>query len=252
LSSLYIVGSSPAVPRPNRANSAYLIRSEKLNLALELGSGALSKLLAVQDLVSLHAILISHMHADHFFDIVPLRYALKYEVQRASPLPVFVPPGGLKKMRTVVSPFARDHSFFDGTMTVTEYDPDESLRLRGARVTFAKSRHYIEAYAMRVKLSEGTIVFSSDTAPNQNVVELARNADLFLCECGLGAAGQERGRRGHSNAEEAGAMAQAAGVKHLVLTHYAASQRPADLKRAAATTFRGKITVADDGLEIPL
>lgn len=251
-SSLYVVGSSAAVPRPNRANSSYLIHSKNLTLALELGSGALAKLLAVQDVNALDALLVSHMHADHFFDIVPLRYALKYEIRRASPLPVFLPPGGLKKIRTVVSPFARGRSFFDGTMDVSEYAPASELRINGAGISFAKTRHYIDAYAMRIQLGDGTIVFSADTAPTQRVVDLARGADIFLCESGLGAAGEERGRRGHSNAKEAGATAQAAGVKHLVLTHYSASEEPADLERAARASFSGNVTVADDGMEISI
>jgi len=251
-SSLYVAGSSSAVPRPNRANSSYLVRSRDLTLALDLGSGALAKLLAVQDVTALGALIVSHMHADHFFDIVPLRYALKYEMKRTSLLPVFLPPGGQKKLRTVVSPFARGRSFFEGTMDVAEYAPASELHINGAGISFAKTRHYIDAYAMRIQLGDGTVVFSADTAPTQNVIDLARDADIFLCETGLGAAGEERGRRGHSNAKEAGAMAQAAGVKHLVLTHYSASERPADLERAARASFSGNVTIADDGMEISI
>jgi ribonuclease BN (tRNA processing enzyme) len=158
----------------------------------------------------------------------------------------------MRKLHSVVSSFARGGSFFDGTMKLSEYVPDHMLRVSGARIAFAKTRHYIDGYAMRLELSDGVIVFSSDTAPAETVAELARGADIFLCECGLGARGVEQGRRGHLNAAEAGAMAQAAGAKHLVLTHYSASQRPSDLKRAAKSTFSGKITVADDGMEIPL
>lgn len=251
-STLRIIGSSPAVPRPNRANSCYLIRSEDATLVLELGSGALAKLLAVQDLRSIDALLISHMHADHFFDLVPLRYALKYEVERSQPLPVRLPSGGVKALRSVVSPFARYGSFFDGLMHVKEYSATEELQIGGAIVTFAKTRHYIQGYAMRVQLRDGVVAFSSDTAPTQSVIELARDADTFLCECGLGATGTESGRRGHSNAREAGEMATAAAVRRLVLTHYGASDESVELEKAARTTFSGPITVADDGLLLPV
>jgi ribonuclease BN (tRNA processing enzyme) len=250
VSSLLIVGSSSAVPRPNRANSSYLLRSENLALAIELGSGALSKLLAAQDVTALDALLVSHMHADHFFDIVPLRYALKYEMRRERALQAYLPPGGRRKLASVVAPFAKNGSFFDGVMDVAEYLPASGLRIGDARISFAKTRHYIDAYAMRIQLPGSTFAFSSDTAPVQNVIDLVRGADLFLCECALGADGRESGSRGHSNAKEAGAMAQAAGVKHLVLTHYSASSRAADLKQAAKSAFNGKITVADDGMEL--
>jgi ribonuclease BN (tRNA processing enzyme) len=251
-STLYIAGSSAAVPRPNRANSGYLIKSGTTALALELGSGALARLLSTFDVAALDALLVSHMHADHFFDIVPMRYALKYEIRRAAPLSVFLPPGGLEKLHTVVSPLEQDGSFFNGIMHLAEYAPHSQLDIGDAEITFARTRHYIDAYAMRVQLPDGVLVFSSDTAPTQSVVDIARDADLFLCECGLGALKQERDPRGHSNAKEAGAMAQSARVKHLVLTHYSSSVTPEELASAARSSFGGQITIADDGMEVPI
>jgi ribonuclease BN (tRNA processing enzyme) len=251
-SALHVVGSSSAVPRPNRANSAYVIRSAGVTLGLELGSGALSKLFMVVDLRRLDALLISHMHADHFLDIVPLRYALKYQVTRRSPLPIFLPPGGRRALSSVVSPFAAGASFFRGVIELHEYNPAKMLDLASARVTFAKTRHYIDAYAMRIALRDGTIAFSSDTAPCRQVTDLAREADIFLCECGLGAKGTETGRRGHSNATESATMAQQAGVKHLVLTHYSQSERAQALHKCARQAFTGRISVADDGALYPL
>jgi ribonuclease BN (tRNA processing enzyme) len=199
----------------------------------------------LQDLATIDAVLISHMHADHFFDLVPLRYALKYQVQRRTALPVLIPPGGMKTLHSIVSPFAKGGSFFDGIMKITEYPPNRPLHIGDAGITLAKTRHYIDAYAMRVGSGDRA-------APEQRVVELARDADLFLCEAALGATGEERGRRGHCNAKEAAAMAAQAGVKHLVLTHYPAGVRPSDVKRAARSAFSGEITMADDGMQIAL
>jgi ribonuclease BN (tRNA processing enzyme) len=251
-STLYIAGSSGAVPRPNHANSAYLVKSGTTAVGLELGSGGLARLLSAFDLAALDALLVSHMHADHFFDIIPMRYALKYEIRRAAPLRVFLPPGGLKQLSTIVSPLEQDGSFFNGIMDVVEYAADSRLDIGDAQITFAKTRHYIDAYAMRVQLPDCVLAFSSDTAPTQSVIDLARDADLFLCECGLGAYKQERDPRGHSNAKEAGAMAQSAHVKHLVLTHYSSSASEADLAAAAQSSFSGPITIADDGMEIAI
>ncbi len=249
---LHIVGSSSAVPRPNGACSSYLVRSKTLAIALDLGSGALGKLLVTQSPANLDAIVISHMHADHFFDLVPLRYALKYAITRSRRLPVFLPPRGTKTLRSVVAPFAKTGSFFEEVVDVREYDPAKTLRIGHARIRFAKTRHYIAAYAMRIEVDGDTVAFSADTAPAESVVQLARGSGVFLCESGLGAEGIERGRRGHSNASEAGDMAQNAGARHLVLTHYPTGCKAAQLLRAARRTFSGPVTVAEDGLEIPL
>lgn len=204
------------------------------------------------DPANLDALLVSHMHADHFLDIVPMRYAFKYAISRERPLPVFLPPGGRERLARVVSAFGGMETFFRGVMHVREYDPAAGLRLPNARVAFAQTKHYIEAFAMRVDVEGAVLAFSSDTAPCASVVDLARGADVFLCEAGLGAQGRERGRRGHSSALEAGAMAHDADARHLVITHYCESARPQDLSRAASTRFSGKITVADDGMLIPL
>lgn len=249
---LTIVGSSPAVPRPGSANSCYLVRLGGTTVVLDLGSGALSKLLEVEALENIDAIVISHMHADHFFDLVPLRYALKYSVQRGSMLPVYLPPGGLKTLQTVVSPFARGGSFFDGVVKLTEYAPERTLKIGAARISFAKTRHYIDAFAMRVEAGMRAIAFSADTAPEPRVVALARDADIFVCESGLGATGTEQGERGHSNTEEAATMARDASARQLVLTHYPAQSPPGDLEAAAKRIFPREVRLAEDGMDIAL
>lgn len=248
---LHIIGSSPAAPHPGGANSCYLVRLGGATIVLDFGSGALSNLLEVEALENLDAIFISHMHADHFFDLIPLRYALKYSVKRDSQLPVYLPPGGIKTLQTVVSPFARTGAFFEGLMKVTEYAPDRALKLAAARISFAKTRHYVDAYAIRVEAGMRAIAFSADTAPEARVVELARDADLFLCESGLGT-GTESGERGHSSAEEAAAMAKDAAARRLILTHYPAGVPRDELKAAAQRVFSGEVTIAQDGMEIAL
>lgn len=249
---LTIIGSSPAAPRPGSANSSYLVRLGGTAVVLDLGSGALSKLLEVEALENIDAIVISHMHADHFFDLVPLRYALKYSVKRSSMLPVYLPPGGGKTLQTIVSPFARGASFFDGVMRVTEYAPERPLKVAAARISFAKTRHYIDAFAIRVEAGMRAIAFSADTAPEPRVVELARDADIFVCESGLGVTGTEQGDRGHSNAEEAATMARDASARQLILTHYPAQSDPANLKAAAKHIFPGEVRLAEDGMDIAL
>ena len=66
------------MPRPGGASSSYLVRSDATAVLLDFGTGAFANLLLVLDPSRVDAIVVSHMHADHFFDLVPLRYALKY------------------------------------------------------------------------------------------------------------------------------------------------------------------------------
>lgn len=251
---LHVVGSSPAVPRPGGASSSYLIRSDATAVLLDFGTGAFANLQLVLDPSRVDAIVVSHMHADHFFDLVPLRYALKYGSRSPGRLmPVWVPPGGrtsLDALRRAVSPDASE-DFFDCVYAVREYDPAATLEVRDVALRFARSRHYIEAYAMRCECDGTAIAYSGDTAPCDSVVELARSSALFLCEAGLGL-GVEDGERGHSSAHEAGEMAARAGASRLLLTHYSAAYRANDLVEAASAPFAGPVAAAEDGMDVAI
>ena len=203
----------------------------------------------------LDAVVISHMHPDHVLDLVPLRYLLSLPpAKRKSKLDVYVHPGAPALLRRLAScvPSRQGEHFFDRAMNVCEYDPRVPLQIGDLQIRFVRTHHYIEAYAIRVSDGQRSIAYSADTAPSPAVVDLARDADLFLCEASLGVDGIEGGERGHSNAREAGEMARKANAKHLVLTHYGAEFDQDALRDAALGEFDGPVSVADDGLEFVL
>jgi len=241
------------MPRPGGASSAYLVSSEVATILLDAGTGAFAKLQTAVDCTRLNAIVISHMHSDHFFDLVPFRYTLKYGHRISDRrLPLWLPPGGrgrLDALRRAVSVDAAE-DFFDVVFEVREFDADEPLTVGNAVLRFRRTRHYVEAYAVRVECDGASIAYSADTAPCDAVVELARGASIFLCEAAFGLEREEAAQRGHSNAEEAGEMAQQAGVSRLVLTHYPAAFERQALVDAAKRRFSGEVVAAEDGLTL--
>jgi ribonuclease BN (tRNA processing enzyme) len=250
-----IVGSSSSLPRPGRACSCYLVRTNGVKLLLDLGPGALAKLLETLQYDELDAVVISHMHPDHFLDLVPLRYCLRYGTHEPrAPLPVWLPPGARTRLFSLSAALESDgdEMFFDGVLDLLEYDPSEELRIGDVALTFAKTVHYIDAYAMRLEHAGKCLCYSADTAPSENVVALARDADLFLCEVTVGL-GVERGpARGHLSAVEAAAMAQRARARRLALTHYGAGCLAIALEEAARTEYHGPCVVVDDGTDFDL
>lgn len=249
---LRVVGSSPSVPRPNRACSCHLVRSRRTSVIFDIGTGSLGKLREHMDYTDLDGIVISHMHADHFIDLIPLRYGLKYgPLTRLDRLPLWLPPGGEAMLRALCSTFPKesDHDFLDEVYDVREYDPSAHLEIGDLTIRFAKTVHYIDCYAMRAEFQGASICYSADTAPSEAVEELARGCSLFLCESALGLS-REEGLRGHLSATEAGEMAQRAGVRRLMLTHYGSDYAPGELEDAAETMFKGPCAVADDGTEL--
>lgn len=215
---------------------------------LDLGTGAFAHVRRYVDYDRLGAVVISHMHADHFIDLVPLRYALRYGPRRRpSKLPVYLPPGGRKTLDTLVSAFAGEGGkFLDDVYDLHEYDPSKPLQIGKGTIRFARTQHYIAAFAIRWESAGASVVYSADTAPDDRVVKLAQNAEIFLCEATLRAHEHEHGTRGHSTAREAAEMAAAANAHRLILTHYGEESTSADLDQAARNVFSGEVSVADD------
>ena len=193
---LTIAGSSASIPRPDRACSSYLVDDGETPIVLDLGTGALANLRRYADYDRLSAVVISHMHADHFIDLIPLRYALRYgSRRRANKLPVHLPPGGLAMLRTLVSAFANEGGeFLSDVFEIGEYDPSAPLLIDGATLRFAPTSHYIPAFAVRWDRHGASVTYSADTAPDQRVVELARESDVFLCEATLRVGEAEPGK----------------------------------------------------------
>jgi ribonuclease BN (tRNA processing enzyme) len=244
-----VVGSSSSIPRPDRACSSYLVQDDGLSLVLDLGTGAFANLRRHVDYNRLDAIVITHMHADHFIDLIPLRYALCYGAFRPKhKLPLYLPPDGARMLHQLVGAFADEGGgdFIRQVFDVRTYDPAASLSIGDATLRFALTAHYIPAFAVRYERDDRSLTYSSDTAPEDRIIALARETDLFICESTLLATDIERGMRGHSSGREAGQMAQVAGVNRLVLTHYAECATARDLDESAREFFSGEIIVADD------
>ncbi len=249
---LRIVGSSPATPRPGSACSCYLVQTGDAAILLDLGCGALGKLQLTTSYTNLDAIVVSHMHADHFFDLVPLRYGLKYGGKpRAERMPLWLPRGGRETLDGLRKIIGRDDNvdFFDRVFAIREYDPNKTLTIGSVRLTFCATRHYVDAFSIRADYGNRSLTYSADTAPSDRVADHARDSALFLCEASLGL-GTEKGERGHMSASEAGDMAHRANAERLVLTHYPATVAPEALVAAARDEFLGSVECAVDGLEL--
>jgi ribonuclease BN (tRNA processing enzyme) len=244
-----VLGSSNSIPRPGRACSGYLIEGAGEAIVSDLGSGALANLLRVRPAESLTAVLISHMHADHFIDLIPMRYALKYGPRTNDrPVPLWLPPGGATLLRRMTSAFVSEspHDFMGEVFDVGEYAPDAGLAFGELRIRFAPTAHFIPTYAVRCELGGASVTYSADSAPAPALVELARGTGLFLCEATLLPKEREPGARGHLSAAEAGSIAGRAEVRRLALTHYPAETNAAELLAESAAVFGGETLVVDD------
>jgi ribonuclease BN (tRNA processing enzyme) len=241
---LTVVGCSPAWPNPGGAQSGYLVEGDG-TLLLDCGAGVLAKLRLRESWPQVDSIVISHWHLDHWGDLVPWVWGSMFRLGRdpGKPKPeLWLPPGGTELLGTFGERMGTPTMFWD-TFQVGEYAEAEPFATEaGLTVTAKEVPHYtIQTFAFRVTNGDKTLAYSGDSAPTDILADVARGADLFLCEATLVDGDADASPRGHLSADEAIAAFKASGARRLLLTH-----RPDEL--AAPPGYE----LAQDGLELDL
>ena len=253
---LTILGASPAAPNPGGACSGYLARQGETAVVMDCGPGTAGRIPLHVPVNRLSGIAISHLHPDHYFDLIQLYYMLRFGEPRPpelSPLvPLYVPPGGRDYLRQLGKLIGDKPAMLEDVLEVNDYAADCEIHIGGLAFTFHRVQHYILSHAMRVRSSSGAVLtFSSDVAPCPQLIEAAHDADLFMCESAMLEATQDEpdpARRGHMSAAEAGAAARQAQAKRLLITHFRSSQKyDAHHLQAARSTFDGPVELAREG-----
>lgn len=247
---LTVLGGSPAWPNPGQAASGYVIESDETRLLMDCGSGIAAELRA-RDPGPLSAIVISHFHADHWFDLVPLHYAYLFGSWDTRPHPALhLPPGGRDVLDSVARSWGGAVATFDEAYEITEFDPDEPLQIGDLRLTFLATRHYTTCYAIRIESEGRTLVYSADSGPLDGLGGFALGAELFVCEASLPDARADDAERGHMTPAEAAATAVEAQAGRLLLTHVPAENGEARVLADARAIFPGVVDLAQPGLRI--
>ncbi len=254
-----VLGKSPAWQDAGGACSGYLVEEGDTCLLLDCGNGVFAKLRQVRDYVDVDAVIISHLHADHFFDLVPFASALTY-APRQQTVPVdrwpgtdtparpalHVPPGAAAALRQVCSGGGMPAEHVEEAFGLREYDVGDVLEIGTLRVRFHRVPHFLPTQAIEVAGASGRMTFGADHAPSQELVEFASGTDLLLLEATL--PWPERGGvRGHLTPAEAGDHAERANAGRLVLTHISDELDQGWARDQAAQTFAGPVEVAVGG-----
>jgi ribonuclease BN (tRNA processing enzyme) len=236
---LTVVGCSPAWPNPGGAQSGYLVESDGTRLLLDCGPGVLPRLRELdRGWPRLEAIVITHFHLDHWGDLVPwvwgTFFGLGHELERPE---LWVQPAGIEQLRE----FGRllgTPNMFERAFSLREYEGDRAFSVGSISILPQRLPHYtLRTYGLRIESGRRTLAYSGDSAPSEQLVELARGADLFVCEATLADGDLDGEPRGHLSADEALAAFAASAAQRLLLTH-----RPDELTRPDGVEF------AHDGL----
>jgi ribonuclease BN (tRNA processing enzyme) len=255
---LTVLGKSPSWQDAGGACSGYLLQQDGVSLLIDCGNGVFGKLRQQIDYVDLEAVIVSHLHADHWLDLIPYSYALTY-APKQQPVPVhtwpgtdtparprlIVPPGATETFRRVVGAWGND-DLIDNAFEVDEYAAGDTVDVGPFSATFHPVPHFIDTFAINVSAGDAKLTYGADSRPGNELVEIARDADLLLVEATLPRP-ERTGIRGHMTPEEAGEHAKHAGAKRVVITHISDELGDEWAREEAERGFGAPVEVARDG-----
>jgi ribonuclease BN (tRNA processing enzyme) len=259
-----VLGKSPSWQDAGGACSGYLINEGQTNVLLDCGNGVFGKLRERIDYVDLDAVLLSHLHADHWLDLVPYSYALTY-APKQQPVPVHTwpgtdsparprlvaPPGSAETFRRVAGAWGND-DLIERAFRLEQYESGGTVGVGALSASFHPVPHFIDTFAVNVTSEAGgRLCYSADTRPGEEIVEIARDADLLLMEATLPRP-ERTGVRGHLTPAEAGEHARRAGAKRLVITHISDELGDEWAREQAEEAFGAPVEVAREGAEYKL
>ncbi|GAC1323430.1 MAG: MBL fold metallo-hydrolase [Mycobacteriales bacterium] len=237
---LTVLGCAGTFPGPDSPCSSYLLEQDGFRLLIDMGNGAMSNLQRCGELFGVDAVVLSHLHADHCLDLVSYAYARHYHPDGAAPrIPVYGPGGTEARLNQVYGSPRRGlgevYDFRAATPGTFALGPFE--------VTLARVNHPVECYGVRLQAGGRTFAYSADTGVSEPLVELARNADLFLCEASF-LDGTDHPDDVHLTGRQGGEHATLAGAHRLLLTHLVAWGDEQRSLADAASTYAGPLELA--------
>ncbi len=178
---LTVLGSSGTWPGPGRATCGYLLSHEGAHLWLDAGAGTFSRLQQWIRVDQMTGIVISHGHPDHFSDMLMCFYARRYGGLGEPGLPVFSPSDFTDKAALLVAEEGMKVLYEDFAFTALN-DGDEFTIGPFAIEAIEMVHVGVEALGYRIHAGGVSFAYSGDAGPSDNLVEVARDADMFLCE----------------------------------------------------------------------
>ncbi len=210
---------------------------------VDCGPGTLRRLAqAGVNIGELDAVLLTHYHTDHCADLAALMFGLRAPTFAGRPpLAVYGAPG-LKRLVDLLTqawPWLEPKGY---ELELREISPG-SFAIGDLEITAIPIRHTAQSLGYRLTSTAGTAAFSGDADECDELVDLARDADLFVCDC---ASPDGEKLDGHLTPGLAADHAERAGAKTLVLTHFYPECEGHDLIAAALRRYHGRVVMAVD------
>jgi ribonuclease BN (tRNA processing enzyme) len=245
---LDVIGAGPSyTDRPGSVGAAYLVRSAGTSIVLDLGQGAFPRLAAEIEPSTLDAVVVSHLHPDHFIDLISLRQYLRWEFEPPRRVRVIAADGLAGRLDAVHD----EPGFTVASLDVEALVPG-SFDIGRIVVQAERVTHTGDSYALRVSIGSGPgLVYSGDCGRPEDLDCLIRPGDVLLCEVSFGPGPVPTGA-GHLDGRLVGALAARTNPGRVLLTHLQMGFDPAATIDAVARTYAGPVELVEPGSRFTL
>jgi ribonuclease BN (tRNA processing enzyme) len=244
---LHVAGCGDAFGSGGRLQTCFHVQTDAYRFLIDCGSTALIGLKRYGlDPHSVDAILISHFHGDHFGGLPFLLTEAKFS-GRTTPLTIVGPPGLEARVKGAIQAlFAGSKLDYPFELRFTEYREGEPAGIGPLELTALPVQHSAGSvpHGLRIALDGRVIGFSGDTEWTPALVEIARDADLFICEC----AGFDTTVPIHLDYATLLAHRSELDCQRMMLTHMG----PKVLANSATVSARLRTVIGEDGLALDI
>jgi ribonuclease BN (tRNA processing enzyme) len=245
---LTVVGSGDAFGSGGRSNTCFWLETAKGVLVIDFGASALPALKRLKlDPNAIDAIVLSHLHGDHFGGLPFLLLDAQFLSRRDRPLLIAGPPGTSARLNAAMEVFfpKSTGSKWKFGWQVREIPVGVETEVLGHSLVTTEVIHQSGAPSTALRLSDGsqTFAYSGDTEWTDALLPIASGADLFICEC-YNYAGRLTGHIGWETLNE---RLPHLNARQVMVTH----MNETVLARADEIRTAG-LLVAEDGLELTL
>ncbi len=244
---LTILGSNGTYSTPGRPASGYLVRQDGTQIWMDAGPGTFAALQTVTDFVSLDAVILSHVHADHCTDLIGFYHAVRYGSRPRQGVPIYCPEGLPDRLLNFMG--AGDGDTADTCEFVVVGDGDE-IEVGGIQIRFATTQHSgAHACLPSGRGWEGPRLFGGHR-PGRRVAPSRRWSRPDARRGHLPGLAEDKPWAHHLTASEAGEIARRVGARKAVLTHIWPTLDPGRSVAEGSATFGRPVDLAVPGTEL--
>ncbi len=241
---LTVLGCAGSHTGQGRMCSGYLVEAEGTRILIDAGNGSTGNLQRFLPLRDLDAVVISHRHVDHCIDLIGCYYNLRFDPAFDPRMPLYAAEGVHELLTSLLS--GDSPMTFDDVYDHQVVSHGDHVEVGGIPIRFVRSWHPVPTVSMRIEVAGATLAYSGDSAGGEDLLGIARGADLFLCESTWVGDAADYPPGIHLTATDAAKLAQEAGVGRLVLTHVAGGTDRDRVLTEAQAHFHGPVELAED------